>query len=355
MKSILILPGDGIGPEVTNATVQILKMLQHLGHLEVALTTAPIGGAAIDAYGQPYPEETRQAVAEADAVLLGAVGGPKWDHLPPGERPESGLLALRQDMGVFANLRPAQVLPTMNQFSTLKPELLEGLDLLIVRELTGGIYFGEPRGRESHQAFNTMVYTEQEIERIALRAFKAAENRDRRVTSIDKANVLEVSQLWRDVVTRVSRDYPEVKLEHLYVDNAAMQMVKAPKQFDVILAPNLFGDILSDLAAMLTGSIGLLPSASLNADNKGLYEPVHGSAPDIAGQNKANPIACILSLSMLLEHSFGDLVAAQRVRQAVDRVVRSNTKTLDMCHESKVNAVTTDGMTSAIVEALENP
>lgn len=308
-KTIAVLPGDGIGPEITIEAVKLLEILKIYFNFDVELEEGLIGGAAIDATSHPLPAETLKLAKKADAVLLGAVGGPKWESLDIAFRPEKGLLGLRSKLQLFANLRPALLFPELAKASTLKPEVVEGLDILIVRELTGGIYFGQPRGIRTinngeKQGFNTLVYSESEIEKIARVAFNSARKRQKRLCSVDKANVLEATELWREVVTGVSKDYPDVQLSHMYVDNAAMQLVRAPKQFDVIVTTNMFGDILSDLASQLTGSIGMLPSASLDAYNKGMYEPIHGSAPDIAGQNLANPLATILSVAMMLRYSF---------------------------------------------------
>jgi 3-isopropylmalate dehydrogenase len=311
-----------------------------------------VGGAAIDATGQPLPAETLELVKKADAVLLGAVGGPKWESLDIAIRPEKGLLGLRSELQLFANLRPARLFPELANASTLKPEVVEGLDILIVRELTGGIYFGQPRGIRTldngeQQGFNTLVYSESEIERIARIAFESAEKRQKRLCSVDKANVLEATELWRKVVTRVSKDYPQVQLTHMYVDNAAMQLVRAPKQFDVIVTTNMFGDILSDLASQLTGSIGMLPSASLDANNKGMYEPIHGSAPDIAGQNLANPLATILSVAMMLRYSLNQPELATTVENAVSQVLRDGLRTKDI-----EGTVSTSEMGEAVVVAV---
>ncbi len=356
MYRILMLPGDGIGPEVVAQAQRILERTATLYGFELALSEADLGGIAIDRQGAPYPEATQLAARQADAILLGAVGGPKWDSLAAGERPERGLLAIRADLELFANLRPAILYPQLADASSLKPELVAGLDLLIVRELTGGIYFGEPRGiRElengEREGFNTYVYRESEVERIARLAFELARKRGSRVCSVDKANVLEVTMLWREVVERIAVDYPDVELSHLYIDNAAMQLVRAPKQFDVMVTGNIFGDILSDTAAMLTGSIGMLPSASLDAAAKGLYEPVHGSAPDIAGQNMANPLATILSVAMLLRYSFGELKAAAAIEAAVSAVLDSGLRTGDIALEGESVCGTTD-MGDAVLAAL---
>lgn len=356
MYRILMLPGDGIGPEVVAQAQRILERTATLYGFELALSEADLGGIAIDRQGAPYPEATQLAARQADAILLGAVGGPKWDSLAAGERPERGLLAIRADLELFANLRPAILYPQLADASSLKPELVAGLDLLIVRELTGGIYFGEPRGiRElengEREGFNTYVYRESEVERIARLAFELARKRGSRVCSVDKANVLEVTMLWREVVERIAVDYPDVELSHLYIDNAAMQLVRAPKQFDVMVTGNIFGDILSDTAAMLTGSIGMLPSASLDAAAKGLYEPVHGSAPDIAGQNMANPLATILSVAMLLRYSFGELKAAAAIEAAVSAVLDSGLRTGDIALKGESVCGTTD-MGDAVLAAL---
>ncbi len=303
---IAILPGDGIGPEIVSQAVRVLDKLRADG-LMVETETAPLGGAAYDQYGEPYPEATRNLARAADAILLGAVGGPQYDTLPRDKRPERGLLAIRKDLGLFGNLRPAMLYPELAGASTLKPEVVAGLDIMIVRELTGDIYFGQPRGIHVNEAgeregFNTMRYSESEIRRIAKVAFDIARKRNKKLCSVDKANVLECTEFWKEIVTDVAKAYPDVELSHMYVDNAAMQLVRNPKQFDVIVTGNIFGDILSDEASMLTGSIGMLPSASLDANKKGLYEPCHGSAPDIAGKNIANPLATILSLAMMMPY-----------------------------------------------------
>lgn len=351
---IVLLPGDGIGPEIMAQAEKILRYFQDRG-LNISLSHAHLGGCAVDQEGSPYPERTQRAVQDADAVLLASVGGPKWDGLTRALRPESGLLAVRKDLSLYANLRPVRVFPELADRSSLKREYIEHLDLLIVRELTGGIYFGQPRGlREVNglrEGFNTLHYNEEEVRRIAHVAFGAAQGRNKRVCSVDKMNVLEASQLWRDVVTEVARDYPEVTLSHMLVDNAAMQLVRAPKQFDVLLTSNLFGDILSDQASMLTGSIGLLPSASIRGDGVGLYEPIHGSAPDIAGTGKANPIAMVLSLALLLRHSLGEEALALAVEDAVAQVLRAGWRSADICAErQKVSS--TDEIGEAIIKAL---
>ena len=353
---ILLLPGDGIGPEVVEQARRVLVATAGVFDLDLIFDSADLGGVAIDRHGEPYPEATRLLARQADAILLGAVGGPKWDTLPAAQRPERGLLAIRSDLDLFCNLRPAMLYPQLADASSLKPELVAGLNLLIVRELTGGIYFGEPRGVETsadgvRRGFNTDVYDEDEIGRIARLAFQFAQKRNGRLCSVDKANVLEVTMLWRDVVTEVSAEFPEIELSHMYVDNAAMQLVREPKQFDVVLTGNLFGDILSDTAAMLTGSIGMLPSASLNAESRGLYEPVHGSAPDIAGAGKANPLATILSAAMLLRYSLDEGPAADAIEAAVEHVLNKGLRTLDIA-SSPADAATTEAMGDAVVAAI---
>jgi 3-isopropylmalate dehydrogenase len=355
VQRILVLPGDGIGPEIVNEAMRVLDRVAELEGLDLEIDEGLIGGAAYDAAGDPYPEATRAMAREADAILLGAVGGPQYESLERPLRPERGLLGIRSDLGLFANLRPAILYPQLAAASTLRPEVVAGLDMLIVRELTGDIYFGQPRGIELRNGervgFNTAIYSESEIERIARVGFEAAMKRGRRLCSVDKANVLEVSELWREVVIRVGRDYPEVELSHMYVDNAAMQLVRAPKQFDVIVTGNIFGDILSDAAAMLTGSIGMLPSASLNATGTGLYEPIHGSAPDIAGQDRANPIATVLSVAMMLRHSLGNEGGARRIEAAVGRVLDQGLRTADIQSEGST-VVGTAAMGDALVAAL---
>jgi len=352
---ICVLPGDGIGPEIVAQAVRVLKVVDSRIELEEAL----LGGCAVDATGDPYPEATRRLARAADAVLLGAVGGPKWDNHPREQRPERGLLGIRKDLGLFANLRPAMLYPELANASTLKPEVVAGLDILIVRELTGDIYFGQPRGIETRMVegqpqrvgFNTMIYSESEIRRIARVAFEAARKRSRKVCSVDKMNVLECTQLWRDVVIETAKEYPDVALSHMLVDNAAMQLVRNPKQFDVMVTGNIFGDILSDEASMLSGSIGMLPSASLDEHNKGLYEPSHGSAPDIAGKNLANPLATILSAAMLLRYSGNDEAAAQRIEAAVKRVLAQGYRTADI-YEAGMRRVGTREMGDAVLAAL---
>jgi len=348
---ICVLPGDGIGPEIT---AQAVRVLQALG-LKMEMEEALLGGCAVDVAGDPYPEATRKLAQEADAVLLGAVGGPQWDNNPRELRPERGLLGIRKHLGLFANLRPAVLYPELANASTLKPEVVAGLDILIVRELTGDIYFGQPRGIEVRNGekvgFNTMIYSESEIRRIAKVAFEAARRRNKKVCSVDKMNVLECTQLWRDVVTSVAPEYPDVELSHMLVDNAAMQLVRNPKQFDVMVTGNMFGDILSDEASMLTGSIGMLPSASLDAGNKGLYEPCHGSAPDIAGKGVANPLATILSAAMMLRYTFSMEEAAQRIENAVKKVLAQGYRTGDI-FEPGMKKVGTREMGDAVLAAL---
>ncbi|WP_372778641.1 3-isopropylmalate dehydrogenase [Litorivivens sp.] len=356
-KNILVLPGDGIGTEIMAEAVKVLNFLNDKYSLGLALEEALLGGAAIDATGNALPDNTFELAKASDAILLGAVGGPKWDKLPPADRPEKGgLLRLRSELELFGNLRPAILYPQLAGASSLKPEVVSGLDILIVRELTGGIYFGEPRGiRElengERQGYNTYVYSESEIRRIAKVAFEAAMKRGKRLCSVDKANVLEVTMLWREVVESMAADYPEVELSHMYVDNAAMQLVRAPKQFDVMVTGNMFGDILSDAAAMLTGSIGMLPSASLDVNNRGMYEPCHGSAPDIAGQDKANPLATIMSVAMMLRYSLGLEGPADDIDKAVSSVLDKGIRTGDIYSEG-CKLVGTAGMGDAVVAAL---
>jgi 3-isopropylmalate dehydrogenase len=355
-KKIAVLPGDGIGPEVTAEAVKVLDALRRDYGLKIEMESAPVGGAAYDLHQHPLPASTLTLAQSADAVLLGAVGGPKWEPLPIALRPEKALLGLRAELKLFANLRPAILYPQLAAASTLKPEVVAGLDIMIVRELTGGIYFGQPRGvrileNGERQGFNTLVYAESEIERIARSAFNIARQRGKKLCSVDKANVLEVTELWREVVIRVGRDYPDVALSHMYVDNAAMQLVRAPKQFDVIVTTNMFGDILSDEAAMLTGSIGMLPSASLDAHQKGMYEPIHGSAPDIAGKGLANPLATILSAAMLLRYTLHEAGLADRVEQAVSRVLDQGLRTADI-YTDGMTKVGTVRMGDAVVAAL---
>jgi 3-isopropylmalate dehydrogenase len=355
MKKIAILPGDGIGPEIVAEAVKVLARLRDDG-LAVEWTEAPVGGAGVDAAGDPLPAPSLALAREADAILLGAVGGPKYDALPRDKRPEQGLLRLRKELGLFANLRPATVYPELASASSLRPDLVAGLDVLIVRELTGDIYFGQPRGVRTtgageREGYDTMRYSEGEIRRIAHVAFRAAARRGRKLCSVDKANVLETSQLWREVVAAVAKDYPDVALSHMYVDNAAMQLIRQPKQFDVIVTGNMFGDILSDEAAMLTGSIGMLPSASLDQDGKGMYEPIHGSAPDIAGKGVANPLATILSVAMMLRYSLGQAAWAERIERAVSGVLARGLRTADIAGAGTA-AVGTVAMGDAVIAAL---
>ena len=355
-KKILILPGDGIGPEIVAEAEKILHALIRIHGLDLVIDHGLIGGSAVDAAGSPLPAETLEKARNSNAVLLGAVGGPKWENIERSLRPERGLLAIRASLGLYANLRPALLYAELADASTLKPEVVSGLDIMIVRELTGGIYFGQPRGiriREDGQreGFNTLVYSESEIERIARMAFTIAQKRNRKVCSVDKANVLEATELWREVVTKVAADYPDVTLQHMYVDNAAMQLVRQPKQFDVIVTTNMFGDILSDLASMLTGSIGMLPSASINETGLGIYEPIHGSAPDIAGQNKANPLATILSVAMMLRYSLNLPEPADQIENAIKRVLADGVRTADICSPGK-SSVSTSGMGDAVLAAL---
>lgn len=357
-KSILVLPGDGIGPEVMAPAVELAKLAAAEEGMTLNIEEGLVGGCAIDATGSPLPEETLVAAKSSDAILLGAVGGPQWEALPMHQRPEKGLLGLRSGLELFANLRPAILSPALAEASSLKAELVAGLDILIVRELTGGIYFGEPRGvsvtNNERRGFNTYVYHDWEIERIARSAFELAGKRNGRLCSVDKANVLEVTQLWRDVVNEIAGDYPAVELSHMYVDNAAMQLVRAPKQFDVIVTGNMFGDILSDVAAMLTGSLGMLPSASLAADGRGMYEPVHGSAPDIAGQELANPLAMFLSVAMMFRYSLNLPIAADRIEAAVNATLEAGRRTADLHGVTDQNRETTSSMAQAVMSAFAN-
>ncbi len=352
---IAVLPGDGIGPEIMSEAVRVLEALRSDG-LKIEIESAPVGGAGYDAGGDPLPAATLQLARQADAVLFGAVGGPRYDVLERRLRPEQGLLRLRKELGLFANLRPAVLYPELAGASTLKPEVVAGLDIMILRELTGDIYFGQPRGRRNNAAgeregFDTMLYSAPGIERIARLGFEIARKRNRRLCSVDKANVLDTSILWREVVSDLGKAYPDVELTHMYVDNAAMQLVRTPKQFDVIVTGNMFGDILSDEASMLTGSIGMLPSASLDAHNKGLYEPIHGSAPDIAGKNVANPLGTILSTALLLRYTFNQEQAASRIEAAVRRVLADGLRTGDIYQEG-CRKVGTKQMGEAVVAAL---
>ena len=352
---IAVMPGDGIGIEIVAEAVKILEHYKSNGRLDVEMEETPVGGAGYDAAGKPLPDETLALAKESDAILFGAIGGLEYDELPRELRPERGLLALRSELELFANLRPAILYPQLADASSLKPEVVSGLDIMIVRELTGGIYFGEPRGIDEvdgeRRGYNTLVYKESEIDRISRVAFDIAMKRNKRLCSVDKANVLEVSELWREVVTGVGGDYPEVELSHMYVDNAAMQLVKWPKQFDVMVTKNMFGDILSDAAAMLTGSIGMLPSASLDADSKGMYEPIHGSAPDIAGKGVANPLATILSLAMMLRYSLDHADLADEIDAAVGRVLDKGLRTADIMAEG-CKEVGTEAMGEAVLAEL---
>ena len=336
LKRILILPGDGIGPEVSSIAKELLSLIDQKYSLGLELVEGLIGGVAYEETGNPLPQETLDKAKISEAILLGAVGGLKWDQLSSEKRPEKGLLGIRSEFDFFANLRPAILSKELVSASTLKAEIVSGLDLLIVRELTGGIYFGEPRGviEGSEEALNTMRYSKAEIERIGRVAFEAAQKRNGKLCSVDKANVLEVSAFWRDTISSLSREYPEVELSHMLVDNAAMQLVREPKQFDVMVTGNLFGDILSDTAAMLTGSIGMLPSAALNGSNKGLYEPVHGSAPDIAGKDLANPLASILSVAMMMRYTFREEEVASAIESSVESVLASGKRTQDIAMKS---------------------
>jgi 3-isopropylmalate dehydrogenase len=351
MKKVAVLPGDGIGPEIISQARRVLSALK----IDVEMHEAPVGGAAYEQQGDPLPEKTLALARQADAVLFGAVGDPKYDSLPRAKRPEQAILGLRKELALFANLRPAQVYPELAAASALRPEVVAGLDLLIVRELTGDIYFGQPKGIRQkgaeREGFDTMLYSESEVRRIARVAFEAARKRSRKLCSVDKANVLETSQLWREVVTEEGKKYGDVELSHMYVDNCAMQLVRNPKQFDVIVTGNMFGDILSDEASMLTGSIGMLPSAALDANGKGLYEPIHGTAPDIAGKGVANPLATILSAALMLRYSLGEPKAAERVEAAVRRVLRDGYRTADI-FTAGMKKVGTKEMGDAVLAAL---
>ncbi len=354
---ITLLPGDGIGPEIMAVAVDVLKVVGKKFDIQFEFQEALVGGAAIDATGEPLPKDTLKTCRESDAVLLAAIGGYKWDSLPSDKRPEAGLLGLRAGLELFANLRPAKIIPQLIDASTLKKEVVEGVDIMVVRELTGGIYFGKPKGifeTESGEkrGINTMAYTEAEIERIGKVAFEAARKRGGKLCSVDKANVLDVSQLWRTKITKLGEEYSDVELTHLYVDNAAMQLLRAPKQFDTIVTGNLFGDILSDAAAMLTGSIGMLPSASLGANAPGVFEPVHGSAPDIAGQDKANPLAQILSAAMMLRYALNQSDAADYIEKSVFQVLQNGFRTGDIMSEG-MNQVGCQAMGKALIQVLE--
>jgi 3-isopropylmalate dehydrogenase len=356
---IAVLPGDGIGPEIVAQAVKVLDVLRSEG-AKIEMETAPIGGAGYDAAGDPLPDATLALARAADAVLLGAVGGPQYDALDRPLRPERGLLRIRKELNLFANLRPALLYPELASASSLKPDVVSGLDLMIVRELTGDVYFGQPRGIEVRPSptggservgFNTMLYSESEVRRVAHVAFGIAMKRGRKLCSVDKANVLECSELWKEVMIEVSKDYPEVELSHMYVDNAAMQLIRAPKQFDTMVTGNIFGDILSDAASMLSGSIGMLPSASLDEHNKGMYEPIHGSAPDIAGKDIANPLATILSVAMMYRYTFADLATADRIENAVKKVISQAYRTSDIWTDG-TQKVSCSEMGDAVVKAL---
>ena len=345
--NICVIKGDGIGPEIVDEAIKVLDTVSSKFEFELNYEHVLLGGEAIDVLGSPIPNETLEAALNSDAVLLGAIGGPKWDNLERNLRPESGLLKLRKDLGAFANLRPAMVFDELVDASTIKPDVLKGVDMLVVRELTGGLYFGQPRKKEENSAYNTMVYSKEEIERIAEVAFEAALKRSKKVTLVDKANVLETSQLWREVVADVAKKYEDVRLDYMYVDNAAMQLIKDPKQFDVLLTENLFGDILSDEASMICGSIGLLPSASIGG-KVGIFEPIHGSAPDIAKQGIANPIATILSAAMMLKYAFGEHQAAKAIEEAVKKALKDGYRTKDIANYGAKEVCTTGDMGSII-------
>ena len=354
MKKIALFAGDGIGPEIVAAGRQVLDAVDRAARLDLECSEGLVGGAALDVCDDPLPAASLRLAMDADAIILGAVGGPRWDACPPAQRPEQGLLRLRKTLDLYANLRPARVFPQLLDASPLRPELVRGVDILVVRELTGDIYFGQPRGVEridgQRRGYNTMLYDEEEIRRIAHVAFRAAQGRRGRLCSVDKANVLETTRLWREVVNEVAREYPDVQLSHMYVDNAAMQLIRAPAQFDVLLTGNMFGDILSDEASQLTGSIGMLPSASLG-EGRGMYEPIHGSAPDIAGQDKANPLATILSIAMLLRHSLDAEPWARRVESAVQQVLDQGLRTADIAAPGAA-VIGTAAMGAAVVEAF---
>ena len=355
-KSILILPGDGIGQEVTASATKVLEFLIEKYSLDFSVTSMDVGGTAYDQCGSPLPEKVLNAAKESDAILFGAVGGPEWDNLDWSVRPENALLTLRKELNLFANLRPAFLFNELSNASPLKKEIIENLDILIVRELTGGIYFGEPRGivedKEPNYAFNTMIYNEDEIRRIAKVAFESAQKRNGKLCSVEKANVLEVSKFWRFIVTEMSADYPDVELTHQLADNAAMQLVLNPNQFDVIVSSNLFGDILSDIAATLTGSIGMLPSASLNSSFKGMFEPCHGSAPDIAGKNLANPLAMISSLSMALRYSLNEEHISDKIDQAIKKFIQAGYRTIDISIDD--DYLMTSDVAEKIIKIIKN-
>ena len=355
-KSILILPGDGIGQEVTASATKVLEFLIEKYSLDFSVTSMDVGGTAYDQCGSPLPEKVLNAAKESDAILFGAVGGPEWDNLDWSVRPENALLTLRKELNLFANLRPAFLFNELSNASPLKKEIIENLDILIVRELTGGIYFGEPRGivedKEPNYAFNTMIYNEDEIRRIAKVAFESAQKRNGKLCSVEKANVLEVSKFWRSIVTEMSADYPDVELTHQLADNAAMQLVLNPNQFDVIVSSNLFGDILSDIAATLTGSIGMLPSASLDSSFKGMFEPCHGSAPDIAGKNLANPLAMISSLSMALRYSLNEENISDKIDQAIKKFIQAGHRTIDISIDD--DYLMTSDVAEKIIKIIKN-
>ena len=351
-KQILFLPGDGIGPEVSGEAEKVLLYVVQKYDLDIEVTKRLIGGIAIDEEGSPISDSTIEVAKESDAVFLGGVGGPKWDSLDPAKKPEKGLLKIRSELDLFANLRPSMAFPGLEDASSLKRDVIEGLDILIVRELTGGIYFGSPREIKTDSAFNTMIYSTSEVERIAEVAFQSAMKRDKKLCSVDKANVLEVSEFWRSVVNKISKKYPEVILEHMLVDNAAMQLVQNPKQFDVILSSNLFGDILSDISSILSGSIGMLPSASLDLNSKGLFEPVHGTAPDIAGKSIANPLASILSIAMMFKYTFANETISLAIEKAVEGVLKEGFATRDIANE-KSTLVSTSEMGDLVIEKLK--
>jgi len=351
MLKIVSIPGDGIGPEVVASAVQVLDVLAEKHDLEISIEEHLFGGASYDEHGEMLTDKTLEACKNCDAVLLGAVGGPKWENLPHDKKPEAALLKIRKELGLFANLRPAKVYEALIGASSLKPEILSGTDFMVIRELTGGIYFGQPRGYDDNKGWNTMVYEKYEVERIARLGFETAMKRKKQLVSIDKANVLESSQFWRNIVHEVHKEFPEVTLTDMYVDNAAMQIVRDPKQFDVIVTKNLFGDILSDISGMITGSLGMLPSASIGS-KYALYEPIHGSAPDIAGQNKANPIATIGSVAMMFEHSFAMPHIAEEIYKAIEAVLESGMRTADIANADD-SVVSTDEITDAISASLE--
>ncbi|UZJ42157.1 3-isopropylmalate dehydrogenase [Prosthecochloris sp. SCSIO W1101] len=351
MFKIVTIPGDGIGPEVVSSAVQVINALEKKYDLEVSIEEHLFGGASYDVHSEMLTEETLEACKNCDAVLLGAVGGPKWENLPHEKKPEAALLKIRKELGLFANFRPAKVYDALVNASSLKPDILSGTDFMVIRELTGGIYFGQPRGYDENKGWNTMVYEKYEVERIARLAFETAMKREKRLVCIDKANVLECSQFWRNIVHEVHKDFPDVELTDMYVDNAAMQVVRDPKQFDVIVTKNLFGDILSDISGMITGSLGMLPSASIGK-NHALYEPIHGSAPDIAGQNKANPIATIASVAMMFEHSFSMQHVADDIYKAIEKTLESGMRTADIAN-SDDNIASTTEITDAITAKLE--